>query len=35
MKWLSIFAAGALARFSRRKHWQGDSSRDEWGMAFN
>jgi hypothetical protein len=24
MKWLSIFAVGALEHFSRRKHWQAD-----------
>ena len=30
MKWLSIFGTGALARFSRRKYRQTDSSRDEF-----
>ena len=30
MKWLSIFAARAPGRFSRRKHRQTDSSRDEF-----
>lgn len=30
MKWLSIFAARALGGFSRRKHGQTDSSRDEF-----
>lgn len=30
MKWLSIFGNGTLGRFSRRKHGQTDSSRDEF-----
>jgi hypothetical protein len=30
MKWLSIFGSVALARFCHRRHWQADSTRDEF-----
>jgi len=33
MKWLSIFAVRALERFSRGKHRQPDSSRDEFNAC--